>query len=249
MKFPARQDFREDVELIFSTADDGSMTAGGGQATSSDHAANVTTFLKQHGFPLERSRVFVTYGVERTYVDIARVDQSNVGQEILADALYTTEPGRVITLPVADCIATVVYDPVTGMLGVLHLGRHSSVAGLIEHFVIEVADTIGSDPRDWCVWMSPSLRQAHDRMEYFAPADEDEWRDFVDTRADGIYIDVVGHNRARLERAGVSPGNIIISPIDTYTDERFFSHRAARELGQPSRRGRMMVAVQAIRQR
>lgn len=243
MTYQDRLNLHDDIELIFSAASDGSMATGGGQADGPQYAENTEAFLIKHGFGVERSRVFVTYGDKRSYVDIERVSADNAGQVISADALYTTEPGRAITLPVADCVATVVYDPVASMLGVLHLGRHSSVAGLIEHFVLEAADNVGSDPRDWLVWMSPSLRQNHDRMDYFSPADSDEWRDFVDQREDGIYIDVVGHNRARFERAGVHPDNIAISPIDTYADERFFSHRAARELNQPNRQGRMMVAA------
>lgn len=246
MTFAARQDFHPDVDLIFSTASDGSMSSGSGRLNEEWHTDNVAGFLSRHDFGSERTRVFVTYGGSRSYVDIDRVDGSNAGQEIIADALYTTESGRTITLPVADCVATVVYDPITGMLGVLHLGRHSSVAGLIELFVVEVADNVGSDPRDWLVWMSPSLRQPHDRMEYFTPADSDEWRDFVDVRENGIYIDVVGHNQARFERVGVRPGNIIISPIDTYVDERFFSHRAAHQQNRRDRQGRMVVAARLI---
>ena len=131
-----------------------------------DHSRNADEFLKKHEFPLERSRIFVTYDDEREYIDIVRVDDENVGSDIKADALYTTDVGKVLTLPVADCVATVVYDPVTGMLALLHLGRQSSVAGLIEHFILEVADRLGSDPRDWHVWMSPSLRQINDRLDF-----------------------------------------------------------------------------------
>lgn len=239
----AYQDLHPDIQVIFSNANDGSMAAGGGGDPSQQHIENTKNFLTRHGFPTRRSNIFVTYADDRTYVDIARVDESNAGSEFKADALYTTMADTVITLPVADCIATAIYDPTTRMIGVLHLGRHSSVAGLIEHFVVEVADNVGSDPHDWRVWMSPSLKKSHDRLDYFVSADTEEWSGFVERKSDGIYIDTVGHNQAHFIRAGVRPENIIISPIDTCEDERYFSHRAANELSQPERQGRMMLAV------
>lgn len=219
------------------------MASGGGIPSTSDHSRNADEFLKKHEFPLERNRILVTYDDEREYIDIVRVDDENAGSDIKADALYTTDVGRVLTLPVADCVATVVYDPVTGMLALLHLGRHSSVAGLIEHFILEVADRLGSDPRDWHVWMSPSLRQMNDRLDFFAPANTDEWRDFVRQETDGFYVDTTGHNRARFVRAGVPEKNIIISPDDTFDNTKYFSHRAANVTKNDARQGRMMLAV------
>lgn len=244
--FESRQTFHRDIDLIFSTVENGSMAAGAGSPSKPEHVQNVDRFLNDHNFPTDHSRIYVTYGDSHTYTEVVRVTNQNHPQTIESDAIYTTETGLVMTLPVADCVATVVYDPEVNMLGVLHLGRHASVAGLIESFTIEVADNVGSDPRDWYVWMSPSLRQPHDRMDYFLPADTDEWRDFVDVRDDGTYIDVLGHNVSRFERAGVASKNIVVSPVDTYVDERFFSNRASTELRRPERQGRMMVAARIL---
>lgn len=219
------------------------MASGGGQPDTGPYSDNVDKFLLGNNFPLERSRVHVKYGDEQSYIKIERIDDASAGRDIMADALYTTEPGRVITLPVADCIATAVYDPVTSLLGVMHLGRHSSVAGLIEHFVLEVADNLGSDPRDWHVWMSPSLKKPSDRLDFFELSDTEEWKDYVDIDDTGIRIDTVGHNKARFMRAGVKGQNIIISPEDSYRDETYFSHRAAKELDDSSRQGRMLLAA------
>lgn len=239
----AQQPLHSDVEMIFSVAADGSMASGGSRGPMPADENNTTKFLKRHGFSTERYRVGVRYGSDRSYTEVERIDQSASTGDIICDALYTTLGDKTIVLPVADCIATVVYDPVTHMLGVLHLGRHSSVAGLIESFVIEVADNVGSDPRDWLVWMSPSLKQDSDRLDYFEPASTKEWQDFVDVRPDGIYLDTPGHNKARFIRAGVPEANIEVSPVDTYVDVSYFSNRAANQLTDSSRQGRMIVAV------
>lgn len=240
-------DFAEGVRIAFSSVDDGSIAAGGGRPSLPEHEANAEKFLRTYGFePKGRAKVFVTYLSDNTYTHIERVDESAVGA-IKSDALFTTVRGKAITLPVADCIATVVYDPVASMLGVLHLGRHASVAGLIEEFAVRVADELGSDPRDWHVWMSPSLKPDHDVMDYFEPPHPEQWQGFMRVRADGkIHIDIPGHNRERFERLGVSQAHISISPLNTYTDERYFSHRAATELNRPDRQGRQMVAAMMI---
>ena len=245
--FNSRQRLHDDIEIIFSTVSDGSMAAGGGQPANPDHQRNADRFLQKYNFPLERYRVLVRYGDQQSYRDIVRIDQSTPAGDVVSDAVYTTLAEVVITLPVADCVATVVYDPVSKLLGVLHLGRHSSVAGLIESFIIEVADNVGSDPRDWHIWMSPSLRQSNDRLDYFQPPDITEWQDYMRAGDDNkIHIDTVGHNVARFVRAGVASENITVSPIDTYGDQRFYSQRAYVEQGNLHKQGRMMVAVRRL---
>lgn len=230
------------VQIAFSDRSDGSMATGQGKPQTTAQIANVEAFLRKNKLPLERSSMQITYGDDRSYTDVIRLDNSSGRQLINSDAVYTTNPNQVIVLPVADCIATVIYDQVTNMLGVLHLGRHSSVAGLIEAFVIEVSDVLGSDPRDWQVWMSPGLQKKHDRLDYFELAGSDEWRDFVRHKPDGIHIDTVNHNRARFERAGVDPANIEISTVDTYDNEAYFSHRAYLD-GRTDKSGRMILAA------
>jgi len=74
-----------------------------------------------------------------------------------ADALVTTEVGRALFLPVADCIGAVLFDEEHGVLMLSHLGRHSlergggtkSVEYLIEHYK--------TDPKKITVWLSAAI--------------------------------------------------------------------------------------------
>ena len=85
------------------------MASGGGQVDDcAQYSANVDRFLARHGIDTGRVRLFVTYGADRTYTDVARVSSDHRGQEVTADALYTTDANCTMTLPVADCVATVV---------------------------------------------------------------------------------------------------------------------------------------------
>lgn len=237
--------FAKGVSIYFTDASDGSVAAGAGNPATPENIVNSKQFFTRHGLVYKnRTSFFGTYTPENTYTDIVRADDSLKNKRFTTDAVFTTDPHHPLTLTVADCVATVVYDPVAGMLGVLHLGRHGSVAGLIEEFTVRVADELGSDPHDWHVWMSPSLQKESNIMDYFEPPQPEEWEQWQYRDTEGIlHIDIPGHNRARFERAGVKPENIYVSPIDTYTDRRYFSHRAATEGGQPSRQGRMMVVA------
>lgn len=238
------------VAVCFSTVADGSTAAGGGDVPTDEQRRRARTFLERHGFVLPSVPLFVTYGDDHTYTDVQRVTVADRGESIPVDALYTTEPGVTLTLPVGDCVATVVYDPVVSLLGVLHLGRHASLAGLIESFAAEVGSAVRSDPNNWHVWMSPSLQVASNKLDYFDPPSADEWRAFVSRDDRGVlHVDIPAHNRERFELLGVKSSRIYASPIDTYTDTRYFSHRAATELGDLSRQGRMMVAAAMTGQR
>lgn len=228
--------FHPSVDLLFSTIDDGTM------ANHDGAAEHVDKFLKKHDLPESRSTIYVTYSDQNTYTEAAYVDGDMTGK-VTCDALYSDTPGHTLVLPVADCIGTVVYDPETSMLGILHLGRHSSVAGLIESFAIDVADALGSDPRDWHVWMSPSLRQTHDVLDYFDPAGTEEWAPYVSRVGNKYAIDTLGHNTSRFLRIGVKHDSIHIDPRNTYTDEKLYSHRAATELGDDAKQGRMIVVA------
>ncbi len=237
------------IETVFTSVENGSIAAGGSKPDTDEFKQRREDIVAANFGSPDHVKLLIQYSDQMTYSSIERIERTG-NYEVICDAAYTTVPGIVIALPVADCSATLVYDPVTRMLGVLHLGRHSSVAGLIEHFIIEVADTLGSDPRDWCIWMSPSLKQPHDRMEYFTPLHPDEWTDFMKRQADGsTLINVDGHNTQRFVRAGVQRDNITVAPQDTYTDTQYFSKRASDEQHDPTRNGRMMLAASLIRKK
>lgn len=240
--------FDSSVRTIFSSHNDGSIAAGGGEEAKQEHIDRRKALFLSHGFPPDLpALLFVRYGEDKDYRSVSRVTRANAHGSIDADCLYTTEYNLPILLPVADCIATVVHDPVVSMLAVLHLGRHSSVAHLIEAFQAETERTLKSRPSDWRVWMSPSLQASNNTLDYFTPESPEEWSDFMTTRDDGkLLIDIPAHNRDRFERLGVPPENIQVSEIDTYTDEQYFSHRAATELKSPGRQGRMAVVAMML---
>ena len=169
----------------------------------------------------------ISYDQTQTFDNIAEVTEADTvkhnNEGIFADALYTETAGIGLFLPVADCIATVIYDPKRRALMLAHLGRHSTVAqlmtGVVRYFVER-----GSQAKDLQIWMSPSITQRNYRMEYFAHTSDIKWHNFCRQTADGIYLDMQGFNRSLAVQSGVPSDNIFISPIDTADDPHYFSH-------------------------
>lgn len=189
---------------------------------------------EQRGFDYGRS-VFlrIVYSPEATYDLLAEVDERSTTQyteEIVADGLFTTVRNIGLFLPVADCVATVIFDPVNKYLALLHLGRHSTMTDLlpdtIAHFTAR-----GSSPSDLIVWMSPSAQKESYVLEHFDRSDDPAWQAFATKTPHGFHIDMQGYNTARCVGAGIPSENIHVSAVDTVTDKRYFSHSAGDTYG------------------
>lgn len=168
----------------------------------------------------------IIYDDKRTYALIAEVDDGSTTKftsEVVADALCTTAPGVGLFLPVADCVATVLYDPKRRALAIAHLGRHSSYAKLAQKVAAWFING-GSDPSDIIVWMSPHAQKESYRLDWFDRADDPDWAGFYEQKPDGYYLNLAGFNEHLLEMAGIPQANIHVSQIDTSTNPDYFSH-------------------------
>ncbi len=176
----------------------------------------------------------VSYDQGQTFDTIADVTETDTtrhnSEGIFTDALYTEAVDVGLFLPVADCIATVIYDPKRRALMLAHLGRHSTVAQLMTRAVQYFAER-GSQAKDLQIWMSPSITQKNYRMDYFNHTNDTNWQNFCRQTADGIYLDMQGFNRSLAVQAGVPANNIVISPIDTADNPNYFSHSSGDTAG------------------
>ncbi len=168
----------------------------------------------------------ITYSDKRTYDVIAVVDETDTCKyvdEVAADALITTQPGVGMLLPVADCVATVLYDSATKQLALAHLGRHSTLANLMQKTIATMVAN-GAQAQDIVIWMAPSVSSDDYRMEYFDYLDDAQWQHFANQRDDGVYLDLQGYNQAQAIAAGVWASNVHRSPVNTARDDNYFSH-------------------------
>lgn len=217
----------DDVMVRFSSRSDGTVLDRSRGIHDDEVVATRRAFCEANNISYD-DVVYqrIIYSNDSTYDVIKEVDERDTSRhttEVAADALFTRATGVGLFLPVADCVATVLYDSKQHILAVLHLGRHSTLTDLLPA-VLQKFYEAGSENADLLVWMSPSAGRAHYRLDYFEKIDDPSWQPFIDKRPDGIYIDMAGYNRQRFLDSGLSSDNIHVSPIDTMTDENYFSH-------------------------
>lgn len=198
------------IDIYTSTAADGSMKSTDGSFASV--LPTRTAFLTNCGLrPENTTLVHLTYGAPH-YTRYQTVDSSLAGDGITrapsfeADGVVTKTSGLALFLPLADCIGTVLHDPVKKVLMVSHLGRHNLEESGGTRSVQYLRDQFDCDPKDITIWLSPAAGK--DNYPLFAFAG----RSMHDVAAE------------QLIAAGVPPENITTSPIDVTTDPDYFSH-------------------------
>ena len=219
--------FDDSLLVAMSSRSDGTMLDRSASRHAPQVVANRRKFCQQLAVPYE-DVVFmgVLYLAGRRYDCIVEVDAAATARhtpDVVADALVTRTPGVALMLTEADCVAVVMYDVIKGLLALLHLGRHSTVANLMQRMVEKFIHE-GSKPEDIIVWMSPSAQQSTYVMKYFDQATDPVWQPFYKKHHDGYYLDMQGYNASICPRAGIPSSNIHISPINTMTDPHYFSH-------------------------
>ena len=162
--------FPPELLIAVSSKDDGTML----NRIRGRHVAEVLEnrhrFCDQIGITYDEVVYHViSYDQAQTFDNIAEVTEADTvkynNEGIFADALYTEMAGVGLFLPVADCIATVIYDPKRRALMLAHLGRHSTVAQLMSRAVRYFVEC-GSQAKDLQIWMSPSITQKNYLMDF-----------------------------------------------------------------------------------
>lgn len=161
------------------------------------------------------------------------------------DCLLTDQPGVALCLLTADCVPMMLYDPNRAAIALVHLGWRGTDQRLAELAVGQMIEQYGTDPTNIVAWLGPSIKPESYTFDEASQADDPAWAGFVNRNQAGQYeIDLVGYNTAQLVRAGVSKQNIESSPIDTATDQRYFSHYRSIASAQPEGRLMSVIAMQ-----
>ena len=151
-----------------------------------------------------------------------------------ADGLITNEENLALVIFTADCIPILLHDPVKKAVGAVHAGWRGTVGGIAAEGVKKMAETYGSDPKDiraaigagicWsCFETGAEVPEAvrevlGEDAERFITAKKDVPGKFT--------VDLKGVNSYLLQKAGVLPENIDISPECTMcSHEKYWSHR------------------------
>lgn len=164
-------------------------------------------------------------------------------ERIVADALVTNLPGAVLMLPVADCNAVAIHDPVQNVLALVHLGWQSTVAHLATKVVEHLQHKHRSSATNLRVYFSPAIKVESYVFDDVSQADDPAWKDFLHVTENGVGVDLPGYNRQRFIEAGVPAENIEVCPVNTATSEEYYSHYRSVRSGAPEGRFALLVGL------
>lgn len=191
-------------------------------------------------FGLEGALV-TCHQVHGTELVRAPADRSDWVELESCDAVWTSERQQAIAIKVADCVALLLLDPVSGVTAGIHAGWRGASAGIVPRTLERLAADSGFVPRNALAWIGPAIRvccfevgeEVVESMRERVPETE-RWVD----RSSGEkpHLDLAAVIRADLLAAGVEDRNVSDSGVCTRCGEDFHSYRrggrnAGRNLG------------------
>ncbi len=162
--------------------------------------------------------------------------QADVGQAIEADGSWTTEPGLVCTVMVADCLPVLLVGPDGAGVAALHagwrglcgVGPNMAGEGVIEVGVARLCEALGCAPSALQAWLGPCIgpqafEVGADVPDSFDRIDQVHFR--PKPQHPGKWLaDLPALARARLNRLGVV--QVSGGPWCTFSEpSRFYSFR------------------------
>jgi len=183
------------------------------KAVSDDERlVNRTRFLNSLGItPQQTILVHLSYDSDdyRRYLTVGS-EQSGDGitqqPSFITDALFTSEKNVALLLPIADCIAAVVYDPQHQVLGLAHLGRHNLEHTGGSEIIRYMQSEFESNPDAIQVWLSPAAGRGNYPLYSF----------------DNRSLHEVALEQ--LMAVGIALDNTTVDNRDTTSDSQLFSH-------------------------
>ena len=154
-----------------------------------------------------------------------------------ADALLSSDPGRLLMVRTADCVPLLLIDESRRAVGAVHAGWRGTAQQIARRAVAEMRTNFGSRPADLEAAIGPAIglccyEVGLDVAAQFPPSS-------IRPGQPNPHLDLVAENRRQLLESGVSGQRIHAAALCTRCDpELFHSHRRD---GQAA--GRMLALV------
>lgn len=161
-----------------------------------------------------------------------------------ADGVLLAASQACASLRFADCAPVLVWGESWAML--LHSGYKGTVLNICARGLELVRSVYGDDEAGRaCAWVGPCIG----RGNYCRDVGEEWTRKGLDVfhtscfeeREDKVYFDLAAEINIQLQDAGLSPENITLSGIDTFTETNCYSYRR----GDKTQRMTLLVSLTA----
>ena len=165
-----------------------------------------------------------------------------------ADAMLTDISGFALFWAYGDCAPILLYDPVRGVVGLVHAGWRGTAQGVTARTIAAMQERFGSRPSAIHAAVGPAIGaccyEVTDAVRQAFAADPlaQEAGVFVERETPngaGLYLDVGASNERQLLLAGIAPERVEVSGYCTgCSPDLFYSNRRG-----PRHGGRFGVAV------
>lgn len=146
-----------------------------------------------------------------------------------ADAIITGLTDFPIGILTADCLPILLYDPVNAIIGAVHAGWKGTVRSIAVKTIDAMRARFGTNPRDVICALGPCIGPCCygvGENVYAQFSDAFGAVDCFKRVSGGLRLDIGASNIDQLHEAGISSGNISISPFCTSCrNDLFFSYR------------------------
>lgn len=147
-----------------------------------------------------------------------------------ADSIFTDKPGVTLLMRFGDCVPIILYDPIGGVVGLIHAGWIGTVNRIVTDAIQSACRHYGSKPHNFIAGIGPSIGPDHyligeDVYQKALPVFLEK-KEEVFIQDNGRYrFNLWKANEYLLQKAGVE--TILQSKICTACDtDHWYSHRA-----------------------
>lgn len=172
---------------------------------------------------------------------------SDIDFNLEADAQITSDPNIVLVIQTADCVPVLLYDRKAKVIGAIHAGWRGALVGIIAN-TVEKVNALKHENLELEAIIGPCIRQ----MSY--EVDESFFEKFMEKDATSskfflkkigsiqkYFFDLPAYVRELLLRAGVLATYDV--GIDTFTADKFFSHRRSIQHNTPAGRNLSVIGI------
>ncbi len=186
---------------------------------------------------LDPDRIFLANQVHGDQVLILNEDPSDGASKfhhLDYDAILTQQKGVAIGVLTADCLPIMVYDPVQGVIGIVHSGWRGTCLNIMGNVVSKLRKVFNVEPDNIVVGLGPCIGdccyEVDVKVVRSIKNSTNRWKEFIrPLKANRYSLDLVGLNIHHLLQAGIPQTNIVrVNACTACNSKIFFSHRASR---------------------
>ncbi len=160
-----------------------------------------------------------------------------------ADIIFTDKPDVTLYMRFADCVPIFLYEPHSGVVGLVHAGWLGTVRGATRAAVESMVREYDVRPADILAGIGPSIGPDHyevgpDVVAQVEQAFAKESQQLIERREGRTYLDLWTANKIQLQLAGVEQVETAGLCTACHLDD-WFSHRA--EKGKTGRFGALIA--------